>query len=98
LAKRVLTIARRLAAAAQHIASRPAAKSSPGSVPTGDVEEGHQRLYPGLPNAALRQAVEASIEGVSLSKRHLTRFAMYKQLTDQLASEDRLSRAADPRT
>ncbi len=42
--------------------------------------------------AALKAAIEASLHGVTLSRHHLTRFAMYQALAERLATHDRLRR------
>lgn len=51
-----------------------------------------EKLYPNLPGAELKAAVEASLEGVAVSEYGLTRFAMYAALQDRLASGDGLGK------
>ena len=93
LLKRVRTDAKRLRVAAERRfappASAPLRKSKPpaaGDVPNLDV------LYPGLAGDALKAAVEASLEGATLSEHGLTRFAMYSELSERLAAHDGLNR------
>ena len=84
--------ARRLAAAARH-PSAPPARPNVRHPPAADAADiGATALYPGLPGPALREAVEASLDGVALGRHRLTRLAMYEALSGRLAAEDGLSR------
>jgi SAM-dependent methyltransferase len=47
-------------------------------------------LYTGLPGPALKHAVEASLKDVPVGEHGLTRFAMYRALSDRLAGRDGL--------
>ncbi len=85
----------RLRVAAERTLNRPpsAAKPpvGPAAVPRPPrQDDGRPKLYPGLPDKALKAAVETSLEGVPPSEHSLTRFAMYAALSDRLAAEDGL--------
>jgi SAM-dependent methyltransferase len=60
------------------------------AAPRADVGLG--KLYPGLPDAALKAAVEDSLTGVTPSEHSLTRFSMYAALSDRLAAHDGLTK------
>src|SRR4051812_34283278 len=85
--------ARRLQAQAQRRLKTPS-ESEPGTVAAGRIANAGEmeKLYSGLPDRALRDAVETSIRNIPLSKHSLTRFSMYARLSDRLAAHDGLSR------
>jgi SAM-dependent methyltransferase len=82
--------ASRLRSAADRVfGERPAAPivQSPPVAPTSFADVS---LYPGLPGPALKAAVEASLNGVAVGEHGLTRFAMYRALSNRLAAHDSL--------
>jgi SAM-dependent methyltransferase len=89
--KRVRIDAARLKAAAGRGLKSEPPKPRPRAAPSPP-PAGLDSLYPGLPGAALKAAVEASLEGTTPSEYGLTRYAAYMALTDRLAGHDGLTK------
>ena len=91
--KAARTNARRLAAAATHGSRlRKVERNRESTALNSQPRKSTPRFYEDVSSEKLAAAVEASLEGVALSEHRLTRFSMYRALSNALVEHDGLSK------